>query len=205
MNTQNSVTKTRRRGCELEEAIFGAAREELCSKGLLAFSIERVAELSCTSKASIYRRWPNKTELVIAAVEPLLPRIKVPDQSSDLTNDLISAARSVVEGFNAPSGKIALALILESRRKDELRELVDKRIAEPRRMIFRNIMEQHQSQLALDKQELNRVGDLIPSLIIHAALANGLPINEDLPEEIVINLVTPLIHGIQSLKAKQPN
>ena len=60
-------TRTRRRGAELEQAILDAAWAELCEVGYTALTIEAVAKRAGTSKPVIYRRWPSRAHLVIAA------------------------------------------------------------------------------------------------------------------------------------------
>ncbi|MDT4905972.1 MAG: hypothetical protein QOH52_3988, partial [Pseudonocardiales bacterium] len=63
----------RRRGAALEDAIREAAYAELTEVGYTAFSVEAVAARARTGKASIYRRWPTKQELVLDALLVTLP------------------------------------------------------------------------------------------------------------------------------------
>ncbi|HEX9230648.1 MAG TPA: helix-turn-helix domain-containing protein, partial [Jatrophihabitantaceae bacterium] len=57
----------RRRGEALERAIHAAVFTELAEVGYAAFTIESVASRAHTGKASIYRRWPTKQDLVLEA------------------------------------------------------------------------------------------------------------------------------------------
>lgn len=57
----------RRRGAVLEDAIVEAVFAELSEVGYAAFTIESVAARAQTGKASIYRRWPTKQDLVLTA------------------------------------------------------------------------------------------------------------------------------------------
>jgi len=66
--TREGAPKTRRRGEELESALLEAAWEELSEKGFDAFTYEGVAARAATSRAVLYRRWPSKGELAIAAL-----------------------------------------------------------------------------------------------------------------------------------------
>src|SRR5580693_10631580 len=72
-----------------EQAIRDAAIELLAEVGYDAMSIEAVAVRARSSKATIYRRWPGKAELVAEAIrrrsEPALQDI--PDTGS-LRSDL---------------------------------------------------------------------------------------------------------------------
>jgi AcrR family transcriptional regulator len=60
---------TRRRGAELEAAILDAAWEELTEVGYAALTIENVAARAKTSRAVLYRRWPSRPDLVVAALK----------------------------------------------------------------------------------------------------------------------------------------
>lgn len=62
------MVQTRRRGAELEAAILEAAWDELTEVGYAALTMENVAERAKTSRAVLYRRWPSRPELVVAAL-----------------------------------------------------------------------------------------------------------------------------------------
>lgn len=62
------MAEHRRRGTELEDAIYEAAWAELKKRGYNAMSMSKIAEKAGTSKAVLYRRWVNKDELVISAL-----------------------------------------------------------------------------------------------------------------------------------------
>lgn len=61
--------RQRRRGEELEAALLEAAWDELAEAGFAKLTMESVAARAKTGVAVLYRRWPNKDELVIAAIE----------------------------------------------------------------------------------------------------------------------------------------
>src|SRR5947209_1689551 len=64
--------RQRKRGAELEQAIRDATIAELACCGYGSLTIESVAARAQTGKASIYRRWPTKQELVFDSVCCLL-------------------------------------------------------------------------------------------------------------------------------------
>lgn len=73
----------RRRGRELEEAIFEATLDQLTSGGYARLTMEGVAGAARTGKAALYRRWASKVELVIDALESTLPPpADIPDLGS---------------------------------------------------------------------------------------------------------------------------
>jgi AcrR family transcriptional regulator len=82
------VTPKRRRGAELEAALLEAAWEQLIAGGYGAFTIEAVAERAQTSRPVIYRRWPDRASLALAAVSYGVNRdqVEVPDTGSVRTD-----------------------------------------------------------------------------------------------------------------------
>jgi AcrR family transcriptional regulator len=58
----------RRHGAELENELLSAAWSQLRHDGYQAFTIDAVARAVGTSRAVVYRRWPNRAALVHAAV-----------------------------------------------------------------------------------------------------------------------------------------
>lgn len=81
----------RRRGDELVHALLDAAWLEFSEKGYGDLTYEGVADRAGTSRSVVYRRWPTKRELVLAALrqrgdsDPL----EAPDTGS-LRGDLIA-------------------------------------------------------------------------------------------------------------------
>jgi AcrR family transcriptional regulator len=82
---------TRRRGEVLEAALLDAAWDELQAEGYQAMTLEAVADRAGTSRAVLYRRWPKKAELVVAALRRRRPMLSgaVPNTGS-LRRDVVA-------------------------------------------------------------------------------------------------------------------
>ncbi|GAA4169203.1 TetR-like C-terminal domain-containing protein [Gryllotalpicola koreensis] len=65
--------RSRRRGAALEEAIFDAVVDEVNELGCDAASLEGIALRARIGRMSLYRRWPDKTALVLATLRARLP------------------------------------------------------------------------------------------------------------------------------------
>ncbi len=103
----SGMTATRRRGPLLEEAILDAAWEQLVDAGYAGFTFEGVASRAKTSKAVLYRRWPDKEALLLATLAHRgfgVP-VETPDTGS-LREDLLVALCAM----NARMGRITAAL-----------------------------------------------------------------------------------------------
>jgi AcrR family transcriptional regulator len=88
----------RRRGEELEGALLDAAWEELERVGYAGLTYDAVASRAGTSKPVLYRRWPSKPDLVLAALQHagLLAQRELPDTGS-LRDDAIASLRNFNE------------------------------------------------------------------------------------------------------------
>jgi AcrR family transcriptional regulator len=68
VDLETDASNTRRRGAELEDALLDAAWSELTEKGHAGLTFDAVAERARTSRPVLYRRWPDKETLVLAAI-----------------------------------------------------------------------------------------------------------------------------------------
>jgi AcrR family transcriptional regulator len=83
--------RSRRRGGQLEDALLRAALEEVSAVGYAKLTMEGVAARAGTSKPVLYRRWPNRAALVLAATRHRLASItsEIPD-TGDLRQDVLT-------------------------------------------------------------------------------------------------------------------
>src|SRR6202522_2427648 len=91
MTEQAQRTRQRRRGEELEAALLEATWQELGEAGFARLTMESVAARAKTGVAVLYRRWPNKDDLVLAAIRHYgtTRPVDVPDTGS-LRGDMIA-------------------------------------------------------------------------------------------------------------------
>jgi AcrR family transcriptional regulator len=66
--TKTEERQVRRHGAELEHALLQAAWDEVSAVGYAGLTMEGVAARAGTGKAVLYRRWPKRAELVLAAM-----------------------------------------------------------------------------------------------------------------------------------------
>jgi AcrR family transcriptional regulator len=89
----------RRRGEELEHAVLTAAWDELVAGGFASLTMESVAARARTGVAVLYRRWSNKDDLVLAALQHYgrTRRIEIPDTGT-LRGDMLALLGNVSDG-----------------------------------------------------------------------------------------------------------
>ena len=91
MSLKDAMPPQRRRGEALETALLDAAWAELAERGYDELTIDAVATRAGTSRAVLYRRWPGKPELVLAALVHQVENrtVEAPDTGS-LRGDVVA-------------------------------------------------------------------------------------------------------------------
>jgi AcrR family transcriptional regulator len=107
---QARAGQTRRRGAALEEAILHAAVDELTESGYAGLTMDRVAKRAGTNKNAIYRRWPDRLALGIAAYRQVATTIQPPD-TGDLRDDVLELLRRANRHWSSPLGTILRELL----------------------------------------------------------------------------------------------
>lgn len=102
--------RTRRRGAALDEAILRAAADELTASGYAGLTMEKVARRAGTNKNALYRRWPNRLALGIAAYRQLSRTVPLPDTGT-LRDDALELLRRANRHWSSPLGRILRELI----------------------------------------------------------------------------------------------
>jgi AcrR family transcriptional regulator len=109
--------RTRRRGAVLEDAILDATWDELAAVGYAHVTMAGVATRTGTNKAALYRRWPNRTELLAAAIDRrVVPLVALPADTGSLRGDVIAVLQAVNRRSHAaaaipdPGGELAAYL-----------------------------------------------------------------------------------------------
>lgn len=107
-NPGGKPSRQRRRGPELQAALLDAAWQELLEAGYAKLTMESAAARAHTGVAVLYRRWANKDQLVLAALEHYRNShlVDLPDTGS-LRGDLAAVLRAM--GNTAPFIAIATA------------------------------------------------------------------------------------------------
>jgi AcrR family transcriptional regulator len=118
------------RGREREDAILAATIELVGELGYPALTMDAVAARAQASKATIYRRWRNKAQLVKAALDAYDAQQNqaIPDTGS-LRSDLVAVLESVRERAGEQYVAMINGLIAASKHDAELAEALREHVA----------------------------------------------------------------------------
>lgn len=190
----------RRRGAALEAAILDAVWAELTEVGYAAFSVENVAARARTGKASIYRRWPRKAELVMDAMVATMPTPAdcgfEPVFADDVTTveALHQVAVNVARLMHSPAGDAVRAIKFEAASDPDLAALVDERFQAPRRAALLAILRRGVGRGEVRPDAVTAaVADVLPAVLVHRMVMQGDVLDEQAVTEIIDQVLVPLV------------
>jgi AcrR family transcriptional regulator len=96
---------------ERDKAIAAAVLQVLAEVGYRGLTMDEVALTAGVSKATIYRRWSTKRDLLVALLEVASEDCFVTSDRGSLRGDLLAFMRSVADVLQGPSGAATRAII----------------------------------------------------------------------------------------------
>ena len=194
----------RPRSAEADSAILDATRAALVELGWSKLTMGDVATRAGVAKTTLYRRWTNKSELVVDAVAVLFDELELPDLGS-----LEADVRGVVLQFAAllerPEARTALmAVVAESTRDEALRGRIRTAIVERQKLLVLEGRARAQARGELpyeaDEETAARNADLIFDVIAGAVVHRLLVSAEPVDEAWAAGFTRLLLSGLASLQ-----
>jgi AcrR family transcriptional regulator len=187
----------RPRSEEAERAILATTERLLEEVGLVALTMEDVAQLAGVGKATIYRRWPTKGLLAFEAFQrEFLAKQPLPDTGT-LRGDLLAALRAWIRTVDGTvAGRTLRGLIAEVQRDPALGDAWRERFVQP-------VRDQHRTLVArgIDRGELapgvdsEVVLDLCFGPAYHRLLQSHLPFSDRFAETVVDAIISGVAPG----------
>ena len=171
-----------------DEAIIDATIDVLVRDGYDRLSMEGIAAAAGVGKATVYRRWSSKAELVIDAMAILKPGIDTIDTGAleeDL--ELMVAASCSPRSYRLQRVMVSICSALP--REPELLEAFRTRFTEPRIARITAMLERARGRGELGPDvDLAMAASLLPSLMLQRALMTGKP-----AEQVVGSVLLPVL------------
>ncbi len=185
-----AVSPGRPRSQEADEAILEATLELFAVHGYDGLSVETVAERAGVAKSTLYRRYPGKADLVLAAVswarssdEPVL-------DTGSLRGDLLELARRLRAKFTTDeASQMITALMAAAASRPDLAKAHKAFVAERRQLgiqALRRAVER--GDLAADT-DLDLLLDLVGGPIFYRAFVSHGPLDDETLEAQVDRVI----------------
>jgi AcrR family transcriptional regulator len=99
---------------DIERRVIAAALSVYGEVGWAGFTLDRVARRAPVGKAALYRRWPTKEGLLLAALEHLAEPPEEDADPTDLRGCLIKMAEQVIDMFVGPKALVLPRVLIEA-------------------------------------------------------------------------------------------
>ncbi|MGH2713254.1 MAG: TetR/AcrR family transcriptional regulator [Thermoleophilaceae bacterium] len=168
----------RPRDPQIDIAVLDATVAVLRRSGYGGLTFEAVAREAGTTKPAIYRRWPSRERLVLAALGRRLGAARAPDTGCTLC-DLDECLKVFVAAFRRMPPGVLSPLFADCAGDRELRTAFMSTLFEPPRAAVRETLERANSRGDLrDEVEIELILDLIGSLVHYRALFGHAPTSD---------------------------
>lgn len=102
-----------------DERITRAAAELMLERGFDKTTVDEVAARAGVGKATVYRRWPSKEDLAVAAMESLYSAEMPEPDTGSIVTDLRQSYRAALSFVNSPEGASYLRMSIAESIRDE--------------------------------------------------------------------------------------
>jgi AcrR family transcriptional regulator len=188
----------RPRSAAADLAILDAAAGLFAEHGYAGLRVDEVAEQAEVAKTTVYRRYPGKADLVMAAIEHLAGAEPVVPDTGSLEGDLLASARNVRRLLTSSAlGRAIPAAIAANAQHPELAAAHRALVARRREPVFGVV------QRAIDNGELPAATDVavlvdqVTGPIFYRVFVSGLSVDDD----VLTLLVTQAIAGARAATA----
>jgi AcrR family transcriptional regulator len=171
-----------------------AALELISEIGYDRLTIDAVAARVRAGKATVYRRWASKAELVVDAVaEELFGTLDRPD-TGNLRDDLVGIASFIWADQAAPHRAQILAGLMPAMLRDpELREAI-KNVSRKPESILQHVVGQAIQRGEIDPTvDTDLIGWVMPSMCMFRLVKTGTPPDQQFLESVIDHIVMPAL------------
>lgn len=198
--TQPQRGRPRDPSCDV--AILEATIELVAEVGFDRTTLDAVAARAGVSKPTIYRRWPEgKDQLVAAAVASCHRDVSAELDTGSLRGDLVASVELFISGMRE-NAQLAAGLTQRLRESPQLAKVFREQLVPAKRQYFEAIV-----QRAVDRGELSQippgavlVADIAPALVHTRALITGDALDRRFVNQLVDQILIPALKAAEAAR-----
>lgn len=180
---------------EREQAILGATLDVLAETGYEALRLDAVAARAKASKATLYRHWPGKAELVVDAIQcyEQADLVKGADTGT-LRGDLLAALTGIRDMLTGHLGQLMAGLLAALQKDADLATAVRTSMVEDKQQVTRHMLDR-----AIARGELPADTDptvfpqVAPAVLFLRIFVNGECVDDDFLIHLTDDILIPLM------------
>lgn len=153
------------RSARIRRAVFNATLAQLADNGYQSMTIDSIAAAAGVNKTTIYRNWPTKAVLILAAAKDRSEALITTESTGDPERDLVRFLTSVAQNITSPLGRALVIATLNAEDDPDVRQARD----------------------AFWQDRFQAAGDLIRGAIMDGGLSRGSEV-----DLVIESLIGPL-------------
>jgi len=195
--TQTDLTPKlgRKRDPSRDQEILDAALDVLAETGYDGMTIDMVAARAKAGKATVYRRWDSKENLVLDAVACMksneIDLDALPDTGT-LRGDLVAMIKAPTIRDSERKLKVMAGIVSMLARNPEMAEAARMALVEPRasvnRILFTRAIDRGEIPAAINLEKLCLIG---PSLVAYSVLMLNRPVTREFLIDNIDTVILP--------------
>lgn len=193
----DAVTQTADRAAEpspwspRETELLAVTLQLLQEHGYDRLTVDAVAATARASKATVYRRWPSKAELVLAALIESIRQVAVPPETGTLRGDLLRLGELVSRETLQHASTIR-AVLVETSRNPALNDVMQHEFIDQRKALIRHVLQQAVDRGEIDGAAINdELWDLMPGYLIFRTIIQDRPPTTQTVQTLVDDVIVP--------------
>ncbi len=174
-----------------EAELLAVTLQLLQQQGYDRLTLDAVAATARASKATVYRRWPTKAELVLAAFIEGVRQVSVAPETGCLRDDLVKIGELICEQARTHASTMR-AVLVEVSRNPALNDVMQHQFLDQRKALFDQVLGQ-----AVDRGEIDAAAitedlwDVMPGYLIFRSIWSARPPTRRTVASLVDDVLIP--------------
>jgi AcrR family transcriptional regulator len=174
-----------------EAELLAVTLQLLQEHGYDRLTVDAVANTARASKATVYRRWHSKAELVLAAFTEGVRQVAVPPNTGTLRGDLLKIGEICCQQTNQHAGTLR-AVLVEVSRHPALNEAMQNNFIDQRQAVIQQVL-----RAAVERGEIaeaaitDELWDLLPGYLIFRSIVQNRPPTRRTVQALVDDFIIP--------------
>lgn len=174
-----------------EAELLAVTLQQLQQHGYDRLTVDAVAAAARASKATMYRRWPSKADLVLAAFIEGTRGSSVPPRTGSLRTDLLEIGRAVCEHSREHTLTMR-AVLNEMSHNPRLSQALQEKFVMRRKLVIDGVLAAAVERGEIAASAINEeIFDLLPGYLVFRTLVADRPPTEDTVRTLVDTVLLP--------------
>lgn len=174
-----------------ESELLAVTLKLLQEHGYERLTVEAVATEARASKSTMYRRWPSKADLVLAAFIQGTRESAVPPHTGSLRGDLLAIGAAVCAQGREHTSTMR-AVLNEMSRSEALTAAMQEKFVYHRTVVIREVLGEAVARGEIQAEAINpEIWDVLPGYLVFRSLVADRPPTEETVRALVDEVLLP--------------